>query len=400
MINKLKLWSDVYMSKKKKIYMAIADTGGGHRAAANSLINVFNNVFQDEYEIMVDNIFENTKKIGKKLENAYAKLNSRFTFIFGLAYILTSLRPLLWLSNRIMGVNAIPKTAKKLKEFQPDLIVSIHPLVELILKKAMQKAGIDPLKAVVITDPITAHLGWYSQKMYDLYVVSSDRLKNKLIKAGIKESLIKIHCPPLDPKFDRPLTPEEINTLKNEFDFPKDKNIIFFAGGGEGFKNIDKYIKYILEKPHLFDKAYFVVVTGKNKAQKELLEVMTKDYKDNFRIIGFTKQMYELTGISDIVIGKAGPATTYQALLLKKPIIHTMYIYGQEKGNTELIVNNGYGEYIPNIKKLVDKLEDLIINDEKLEKMKENVRETDIINGSEGIARELAHLLDTGSVKQ
>jgi UDP-N-acetylglucosamine:LPS N-acetylglucosamine transferase len=385
------------MSEKKKVYMAIADTGGGHRAAARSLTGAYDLMFDGKYDIMIDNVFTNTKSIGKKLENAYAALNNRFTFIYSMGYVLTSIKPILYLVNNIMGVNSIPKTTEKLREFNPDIVVSIHPLVDLILKKSIKKAGINPKMAVVITDPITAHIGWFNPKIYDLYIVSSNRLKNKLLKHGVKEDKIKIYDPPLNPQFQKSLSENEISNIKERFDFPKDKKIIFFAGSGEGFKNIDKYIKRILNKPKLMEKAYFVVVTGKNTAQKEMLERLTKNHENNFKIFGFSKDMHDLTAASDLIICKAGPATTYQALILKTPIIHTMYIYGQEKGNTELIKENNYGRYIPNIKKLVDKIEDLVLHEEKLNEMKNNLEHANFTNGSESIVRELHNLLNSGA---
>lgn len=383
--------------RKKRIYIAIADTGGGHRAAANSILDMFNKLYPDKYEIMIDNVFTNTKKLGKQLEDAYARLNSRFTFIYSWSYLLTKIPIILHIVNNIITRASVPITLKNITEFQPDMVISIHPLVEHLLKKGIKKANIHPKKAVVITDPITAHPGWYSYRIYDLYIVSSERLKNVLIKHHIEKDKIKIHCPPLQPKFQRALDDEEINELKNEFDFPKDKKIIFFAGGGEGFKNIQKYLKIILTKPEMLEKAYFVVVTGKNQKQKTMVDNMVKEYPNSFKIFGFTKKMFELTAMSDLVICKAGPATTYQALLLKKPIIHTMYIYGQEKGNVEMVSEYGYGEYIPKIKKLVNELENLLVkNPQKLIDMQNNVRNSHINNGSEGIVKELVRLLETG----
>jgi len=383
------------MSDKKKIYMAISDTGGGHRAAAQSLQGAFDLLFDGKYDIMIDNIFTNTKKIGKKLEKAYATLNNRLTFIYSLGYILTSIKPILYLVNNIMGVNAIPKTAEKLKEFDPDLVISIHPLVDLILKKSIKRAGINPKKAVVITDPITAHIGWFTPPIYDLYIVSSERLKKRLIKRKVDEDKIKIYNPPLNPQFQKAISENEINQIKQRFDFPNDKKIVFFAGSGEGFKNINLYVKRILKKQKLLEKAFFVIVTGKNTAQKEMLEEMTKEHQTNFKIFGFSKDMHDLTAAADLIICKAGPATTYQALILKTPIIHTMYIYGQEKGNTDLIRENNYGRYIPNIRKLVDNIEDLVVNDEKLKQMKDNLQHANFNNGSEGIVKELHKLLNS-----
>lgn len=379
--------------RKKRIFIAIADTGGGHRAAASSLINAFEEKYNNKFEIKVQNIFEFSKRIGKTLESIYKIFSNKIPALYSIPYLLTNNKFILTLAERIMGRNVIKKVTEFIKEFKPDLIVSIHPGVNLVLKKAIERSGYNSAKAIIVTDPLTAHYGWRSQKIYDLYIVASEEVKNLFIKTGFDKSKIKIYCPPLHPNFKKAVTPEEILKLKDEFNFPKDKLIIFFAGSGEGFKNIEKYIKLLVKKPQLFNHAYFVVVTGKNKAQKDNLEKIIKDFKENFRIFGFTKQMYELTGVSDLVICKAGPATTYQALLLKKPIIHTMYMI-QEKEMTQFIIKNDYGKYIPNIKSLINKLEELILNKEQLKQMNEKLDKANIVNGSYEIVEELVNLLN------
>jgi len=303
--------------EKKKIYIAIADTGGGHRAPAESLAKVFTDKYNGQYEVMVDNVFGNTKRIGKWMEKAYHFLNNRFTFLFSFVYAITDNRVMMFLTEWVFGGSGIRKTAEKLREFNPDLFISMHPAINYILRKSIEKSGITSVKAMIVTDPITAHRGWTYQRIHDLCIVFSEVLRKKFIRQGVNEKILKVYDPPLNPSFQRALSKDEMLKIKKEFGFPENKKIIFFAGSGEGFKNIEKYVKRILKKPELFEKAYFVIVTGRNAKQKENLEKMTDQYKDSFKIFGFTKQMYELTGSADLVVCKGGTSTTYQCLVLK-----------------------------------------------------------------------------------
>jgi len=82
-------------------------------------------------------------------------------------------------------------------------------------------------------------------------------------------------------------------------------------------------VKQLLAYPFLSKQLRFFVVCGKNEelyaSLTELLEGHSK--AKQFEIIGFSKQVYELMNIADVVLCKAGPATVFEVISQGKPMI-------------------------------------------------------------------------------
>lgn len=61
--------------------------------------------------------------------------------------------------------------------------------------------------------------------------------------------------------------------------------------------------------------------------------------------LGFVTQMAEFMVAADILVSKAGPGTISEAAALSLPILLTSYLPGQEEGNVDYVVDNGFGAY-------------------------------------------------------
>jgi hypothetical protein len=61
--------------------------------------------------------------------------------------------------------------------------------------------------------------------------------------------------------------------------------------------------------------------------------------------LGFVSNMAEYMVAADVLVSKAGPGTISEAAALSLPIILTSFLPGQEEGNVEYVVENGFGAY-------------------------------------------------------
>jgi prepilin-type N-terminal cleavage/methylation domain-containing protein len=87
------------------------------------------------------------------------------------------------------------------------------------------------------------------------------------------------------------------------------------------------------------------------KLKKEI-EVVTKQTKKQITVYGFVDFLPELIAKADVVIAKAGEGVVHEVLQQKKPLIISHFIWGQETGNKDFVVNNGLGFYEPKAKNI------------------------------------------------
>ena len=63
--------------------------------------------------------------------------------------------------------------------------------------------------------------------------------------------------------------------------------------------------------------------------------------------LGFVTRMSEYMVAADILISKAGPGTIAEAASVGLPVLLTSFLPGQEEGNVDFVVENGFGGFVP-----------------------------------------------------
>src|SRR5258708_13112221 len=68
-------------------------------------------------------------------------------------------------------------------------------------------------------------------------------------------------------------------------------------------------------------------------------------YKNVLNLVALpnTKEMAPFRATADVVMGKAGPNSLFESVMLGKPFIATAYIPGQEYANLSFIQHHGLG---------------------------------------------------------
>jgi len=81
------------------------------------------------------------------------------------------------------------------------------------------------------------------------------------------------------------------------------------------------------------------LVCGKNEVLQKGAENLKQNYKaDNLTIYGYVDFIYELINISDVVLTKCGASTIMEILNLKKVPVVNDYIWEQEQGNVDYLL--------------------------------------------------------------
>ncbi|KVI11690.1 Diacylglycerol glucosyltransferase, N-terminal, partial [Cynara cardunculus var. scolymus] len=332
--------------RTRNVLILMSDTGGGHRASAEAIRDAFKIEFGDRYRIFIKDVWkEYTGWPLNDMENQY-KFMVKHVQLWNVAFHGTSPR---WIHNVYLAAFAAfyaKEVEAGLMEYKPDIIISVHPLMQHIPLWVLKWQGLDKkvIFVTVITDLNTCHRTWFHPGVDRCYCPSKEVAKRALLD-GLEESQLRVFGLPIRPTFTRAVLNKD--ELRVELELDPKLPAVLLMGGGEGMGPVKKTAMALGES--LFDKetgkpfGQMVIICGRNKALASSLESL--EWKIPVKVRGFEKEMQKWMGACDCIITKAGPGTIAEALIKGLPLILNDYIPGQEKGNVPYVVNNGAGVF-------------------------------------------------------
>ncbi len=341
--------------RDKKILYLFSDTGGGHRSAANALIKTVEEIMGDNAprQEMTD-VFASSNKLISLLANLYAPVIKYCPFLWGALYHVTNNKLYIVIMDKISDPFVSKKLQELIKEKNPDIIVSVHPVTNHIAAKAMKRINHNVPLLTVVTDPVTFHRVWICPQV-DKIVLATEDAKTLCRKYGFGLDNIEVLGFPIDPKFFKTSSPKK--ELRETIGIAPGKFTVLFMGGGEGGGNIYEFISE-LNKGNL--DIQLIIITGRNHLLKKKLEDNSSKFKFPMKIFGFTDQVADIMGASDLIITKAGPGTIIEAVSKSLPIILTSFLPGQEEGNVEYVLTMQLGDMVKDRKGIVQAVQNIM----------------------------------------
>jgi 1,2-diacylglycerol 3-beta-galactosyltransferase len=220
---------------------------------------------------------------------------------------------------------------------QPDIIVSIHPMLNHITLEVLAESGLDIPFLTVVTDLISVHSSWFAPGA-DGYIVPTVQARTLALKNRLDPDKLHVLGMPIDPKFTLPV-PEKVE-LQQRFGLQPDLPVVLLMGGGDGAGGLRAAV-HAISQARL--PVQLMVVTGRNKRLFVHLQRLQETLKVPTKIFGFVNNMPELMHAADVIVTKAGPGSICEALSCDLPIILSGYVPGQEEGNVTFVVENGVG---------------------------------------------------------
>lgn len=332
--------------KHKTVLILMSDTGGGHRASAEAIKSTFELEYGDEYKVFVIDLWkEHTPWPFNQVPRTYSFLVKhenlwRFTF--------HSTAPKLVHQSQMAATAPFVarEVAKGLAKYQPDVIVSVHPLMQHIPLRVLRARGLlDKIPfTTVITDLSTCHPTWF-HKLVTACFCPTKEVADRALKAGLRQSQLRVHGLPIRPSFATFTRPKD--ELRKELDMDESLPAVLLVGGGEGMGPVEQTARALGQS--LYDAntgkavGQLVVVCGRNKRLVKKLEAM--NWNIPVKINGFVTNMSEWMAASDCIITKAGPGTIAEAMIRGLPMLLFDFIAGQEVGNVSFVVENGAGTF-------------------------------------------------------
>ncbi|MHB1685867.1 MAG: MGDG synthase family glycosyltransferase [Ignavibacteriaceae bacterium] len=370
------------MNQKKKYLLLYLRTGSGHLAPAKSIAKTLEQNFGDEIEPILIDGFEKTNKIVKWIiEGGYRTLQSKARWFYETLYAVYKFNFIAQANSRLISIFVKPYLREVFKSTNPDKIIIFHffliePLYEVI---AELKISIPVI--TVVTDPYTAHPLWFLRKDQS-FIVFSERLKDWCVNKGINKENLHIFSFVLNERFSNTLQIDDVLRLKKEMGFADKKKVVLILGGGDGIPQGLKILKSLNKKINDFELA---IICGQNKSLFQKALKLKEKKISNLKVYGYVDFIYELLSISDLVITKCGASTFMEILMCKKIPIIINYIWEQEKGNMEFLVEKRMGIYEPDIKKLPQLITGLLNDKNIYLSYIENINKELLRNGSEEV---------------
>ncbi len=376
------------MSEKKKYLFVYLKTGGGHLAPARAIFNYLNKHIPDKVEPKLIYGFEKTPRwVQYIVEDGYRMLQYTGKWFFEFLYALNKVPLIARISCNLLA----PFMSKYLEETilneKPEKIVIFHFFCIIPIYRILKRNNLSIPVQTVITDPFTPHPMWFLIKNQNFVVFSKD-LKERVIR---KKRGYTVQSFPfiLDEKFSQSLSNEEVISVKKKLDYSPDKKMILILGGGDGIPKGEKILNELLQSNI---NAEIGIVCGKNEVLQTAAESLKKSSNaDHLKIYGYVDFIYELINISDVVITKCGASTIMEILNLKKVPVVNDYIWEQELGNVDYLIEKKLGIYEPQIKNLPKAVKNLLEDEKLYSSYKENITKEKIQNG---VAKVAEYIID------
>lgn len=364
--------------------------GNGHKAPAEAIAAGIETLYPDKFDIEVPDF---TNEVGdhildKRHKASWDWMLAHPKITYAGQKVLDNFVPAkITRATQKITLNEHAKNAAEyLKEKKFDLLVATHFQNIHALAIAKKKAGINTPLIGITTDPFDANAMW-AQPNVDEMIVSSDIAKNKLIRHGVAAEKISIFGYPLGKQFI------EINKTKaearEELGLSPEQLTILQSAGGEGIGGqLEGFVEAVLEAD--LDIQY-VIACGRNSELQNRLKAKAAQYNGKTKVLpqGFITNMATWITASDLVLGKAGAASTFEPLTLGRPIFHTSYASFNEKTNIDWCLEQGIGKYIPEPKQLVEVLQIYLANKSELNSLEEKIAKLSIKPGTLDIAQHL-----------
>jgi 1,2-diacylglycerol 3-beta-galactosyltransferase len=323
-----------------KILVLFSDTGGGHRSAAQAIIEALEEKHAGGFALDMVDVFKAYAPYPlNRMPDLYPEM-VKLPNLWRLGYRMLDGRRRTDIVMDSVWPWVRPAAKQLVREHPADLVLCVHPLFSASVLRALGKHH--PPFITVVTDLITTPHYWFHRRV-DVCVVPTEEVRQNALKSGLTNSQVKLLGLPVGKKF---LQPGNKNEIRQRLGWPLDRPMVLLVGGGEGMGPLYDTAQNIA---NLNPEIGLSVIAGKNEKLKQRLE--SAEWKVPFFIYGFTTEMPSFMKAADILVTKAGPGTISEALVTGLPMILYSRIPGQEDGNVRYVVEEGAGRWAPGAEK-------------------------------------------------
>ncbi len=332
-----------------RILILFSDTGGGHRAAARALTDALKQLDPTCDVTVADPLISQGPAVVRRLASLYSPMIQRSRAAWGAVYHSSNTKPTFAAIRAVFGPGVRKVIIDLVAKHDPDVVLSVHPLLNHIAHQAILKCGRPRALMTVITDLVDFHRGWTFSRA-DLVVAPTELARKVALRRRVPADRIKLLGLPVDLRF-RPPAPGEKHALRRRYGLDEERFTVLVMGGAAGVGNLIKQVRVLAWEPHQWQ---VIAICGRNeKLRSRLAQVR---FATPTLVLGFVDNMPELLRASDVVVTKAGPGAIAEALATGVPVLVTGFLPGQESPNVDFVIEAGFGAFTPRESDLLDEV--------------------------------------------
>ena len=355
-----------------KVLVITATIGQGHNAVARSIANglsargvdcevldmyryfspALQKIVQGGYLASIKSVSAmHVRKIGEKyydmMEKGYRPLNEHAFARFKNLPFAKSLK-------------------KYLDEYQPDLIICTQVYCVHIMDIVKSKGWTDAVLMGVDTD-FTVQAHGQGNVYLDYVVTASEGLTGQLLMKQVPKQRVLPFGIPISPRFQERV---DKRAAREMLCLDPEKKTLLIMGGSMGYGSIDKTILQLDALPFDFQ---VMVVCGSNLRMRAKLKKLKTNKR--FDIYGFSYDIPLMMDAADVMITKPGGISLSEGLAKNLPMVLDNAIPGMEDRNADFMVERGLALAVRKTYPITQAVTDLLDNDERAAKMRENMKE-------------------------
>ncbi len=327
---------------RPEILFATIAAGGGHVATARAMAEAVERYYPGRFGLRVSDYM---KEVGatdfdQRHKDSWcralrypvlARAGQRFIDAFPRASMAV---------QRLLLRGFARAAAADLRKNPPLMVVSNHGLVTTGLAEAKRLYGLEVPVLTFATEPHNISAYWADPRA-DRIVVPSEEVRAILVRFGVTADKMEVVGYPVRQAFLKAPAKADVRRSLGL----RDRFTCLVTFGGEG---VGGHQRTLIEDLLGSDAAPQVVaITGRNEALRDELERLA-DGSNRLKVEGFVDDMAAHLAAADVVVGKGGPASVYEALAVGRPVILTGYAGLNELGVVRFVEEAGLGRYVRN----------------------------------------------------
>lgn len=240
----------------------------------------------------------------------------------------------------------------------PALVVANHGWLATAFTMARRRHGLEARVVIYATEPFDASALWSTPEA-EVVLAPSAAARSALVAVGVPAGRVLVAGYPLADRF---LHPPHRQPARESLGLDGGFTCLVTLGAeGVVSDDADRALLGLAASG-----VNLLCVTGRNAALMARLEGLFAGRVagahagsgvgsgGKVQVFGFVPDMERLLSAADLVVGKAGPASTMEALAVGRPVLATAYAGLNELAVTRFLTSRALGEYVPGWSRLTE----------------------------------------------
>ena len=315
---------------RRRVLILSADVGEGHAAAARALAQQIDASPEETEVVVIDGLAAMGRVLRQVVQDGY-RVQLRFLpWSYSLVYwLLEHVPPVRWLTRWQLRLFGARPLARRIAEYDPDVIVSTYPAVTVVLAR-LRRTGVVRCPTVATITDLTGLFFW-AQPGIDMHLVMYGESMPSVERiAG--EGSARLVRPLISAEFLQPRCPIE---SRRALGLPEEGRMVVVSGGGWGVGDVEGAVR---ELCRVSEVSSIVCLAGRNEQLHTRLSA-TFARERRVHIYGFTDAMPQLLAAADALVHSTGGVTCLEAKATGTPVVSYGLPVGHARLNTRAMAD-------------------------------------------------------------